>query len=439
MSGKFVMQGSKLGTTYPETGEATWDLIEDFYADQFKIAKSAGAATYSTDRGNGYTNAIYGKYITAAMFMTDNTFTALGAKPYQHEGVRIATELASYGLCTAEDINRGLTGFNIGDFIGIGATTVPDGRVPSSVKMNVGEFREPAKEVPFKFNYGLFLAAVENKDDTQSKQDYVDKMARNYSNEIDETLLRPISMKQPSMDGIETSLTGISRVVSSNSEIGRVADGVTLTAEMVSPYGGNTPAKGDFYNYRANGPTNLDSQIINLNNTLLSINAMRRLYRDCSVNWADSAAPNNKLWLMSNVAQDKLGALMQANQMLLNTVYVQRDFNGVKTIPGRDAGLVLQSFNNIPILQDGNLNFNYQTKKVSNVKFGDVFLLDLDHLWMSLLTPVQMYSVNNPAVTDIFQEVNVLHMRSELRVDSFIGSGKIVGLMDDEDILVPTP
>jgi len=432
MSGQFIMQNGKMTTTYPEKAEETWNLIEDFYANQYHFAKSAGAAVYTTDRENGYTNAIYGKYITAGMFMSDNVFTALGAKPYTTEGVRIATELATYGTVTAEDIARGLTGFNEGDFVGIGATTVQDGRIPGSVRMPVSEFREPAKEMPLKFNYGQYLAAIENKDDVIAKKDYLDKISKNFSDLVDKTILRHIEWKQPVYEGAETSLNALSRIISANSEIGRTVDGVTLDAGMISPYGGLTASRGDFYNFRANGPSVLDSQVIDLGgDKVLNLNAMRKLYRQCSVNWADSANPNNKLWIMSNIAQDKLAALHEANQIQLNTVYVQRDFNGVKTIPGRDLGLVVSSYNKIPIIQDGNLNYDYSKKRVSDVKFGDIMLADLDHVWISLLNPVNLHSVNNPAITDILQEINVVHMRAEVRCDGFIGSGKIVGVLDD--------
>ena len=436
MSGEIVKMGDMWGSTYPETGEAMFDLIEDYYTAQFNSAgfmKSAGAATYPRDPDDkGYFNALYGKYITAGMFMSDNVFTAIGAKPYQHEGVRIAIEAATYGLATADDINnQGLTGFAEGEFVGIGATTVQDGTIPGSVRMPVGTFRQPFKDLPMKFNYGLGLAAVENKDDVIARKDYLDKISKNYSDVIDKTLLRPIHKKQPVKEGVETSLNGLARLLSSHKEIGRNVNGTDIDAGMVSPYGGMTSARGDFYNYRANQETNLDSQLIDLNGRVLDLNDMRRLYRTCSVNWADSAAPNNKLWIMSNVAQDKLGALMQANNVLLNTVYVQRDFNGVKTVPGRDAGIVLNSFNNIPILQDGNINFDYEKGKVSEVQFGDITLADLDHIWMSILTPVELFTINNPAVTNILQEVNVIHMRAETRIDGFIGSGRIVGAPDD--------
>lgn len=409
-TGKFVQMGTKFGTTYPERGDAMYDLIDDFYTGMYSIAKSAGAATYGD---NGYFNAIMGKEITAAMFSSDNAFTAIGARPYNHEGVRIALELATYGLDAA------------GNFVGIGADTVQDGNIPESVEMPVNEYRQPYKDLPFAFDYGLGLQAIENKDDTIQYRDYIEKMSANYSDFIDRTLLRPINVKQPTKNGIETSLNGISRCISAYAELSRTD--VSLNASDICPYGGSN---GDF-TARAVAASNLDGQLIDAAGGVMSLTDMKKLWRRCSVNWRDSASPNNKAFFMSNVAQDKLAALMLANNVYLDSVYVQRTFNGVKSIPGRDVGILLNSFQNVPIVQDGNINFDYSTKKVSDVKMGEVYLLDLDHIWMSVLTPVEMFTDNNPARTRMLRERNVMSMRAETRIDSFIQHGRLVGLADD--------
>lgn len=410
-SGSFVKMGNKWGTTYPETGDAMFDLIEDFYQSSYSYAKSAGAATYGD---NGYFNAIMGKTITAAMFASDNVFTALGAKPYQHEGVRIALELATYGLDAS------------GKFVGLGADTLPDGDIPDSVAMDVGEYRERYKELPYRYDYGLALMALENKDDTIAYNDYMKKMAANYSDLFDKTILRPIDVAQPTKEGMETSLNGIARCISSYGEMSRTD--VSLTTNMICPYGGDN---GDF-TLRGEKKSNLDGKLVDLKGGVLEIDAMSKLWRQCSVNWTDSANPNGKVWCMGNIAQDLLAAKFRANNILLDQVYTQRDFNGVKTIPGRGAGILLNAFNNIPIIQDGNINFNYTDKGVSDVKLGDIFLLDLDHIWISVLTPVEVFSVNNPAITLKLQERNVMNMRAEVRTDSYIQSGRIVGAADIE-------
>jgi hypothetical protein len=459
MTGSFIKMGQKYGSTFAPTSDGLFDLIDRFYAEQSGIAKSAGSVGYGIGSANneGYYNAIMGKEITAGIFACDNVFTALGARAYDHEGVRIQYEQASYGM--ASELNHGannLLGWkaetddngNITNdyFAGIGAGTNQDGLIPNSVYLPVDDFREPYKEVPFSYDYGLGLQALESKDDTISYQAYVDKMSTNYSDLIDKTILRPLENSLPvaanktyqhqyDLYG-ETSLQGIARCIASGTEIGKTYNGVEITETHVSPYGG---IKGDFHSYRgknaaggtAHKENAIDGNVIDAAGATLDINTMRRAYRTASVNWDDSANPNGKMWAMSNVAQDKLGALMHANNMLLNTVYAQRDFNGVKTTPGRDAGILLNSFNNIPIIQDGNLNFDYSTKRVSAAKMGDIYLLDLKHIWMSMLTPVQMFNINNPAITRSLQERNVMNSRMEVRIDKFIGHCRIRGIQDD--------
>lgn len=415
--GIYSMKGNNLYANYPETGDALYSMIDQYYDNLYANAlqKSVGAAVYGD---NGYFNAIYGKQITAAMFMNDNVFTAIGARPYNHEGVRLATELASYGL------NEN------GEFEGLGADTVVDGAIGPSYQMPVEEFRERIKSLPFKFNYGFVLQGVENKDDTIAYRDYMDKMAANYSNLADQSILAPVRLGMPLRRGQETSLQRISRMISCYSEIGKVEDGVTITGGMASPYGGLESGRGDFYDWRTGGPSNLDGNLVDAEGSALSISMMKELWRKCSVNWANSASPNNKIWCMGNITQDKLAALMLANNVLLDTVYTQKSFNGVKTIPGRDAGMLLNSFQNVPIIQDGNMNFDFGTKKVSEYESGDIFLLDLDHIWMSVLTPVQLYNCDNPAITGILQEVNVMTSNMETRIDHFISHGKIINIAD---------
>lgn len=420
MTGQFYRSGMKWQTTYDETGDALYDLIDDYYMGAYnQFMKAEGAAVYGD---NGYFNAIMGRDISLAMFSSDNAYAMIGARAYQHEGVRISKALATYGINAA------------GKFVGIGGGTVQDGAIPESVKLPVNEYRQPYKEVPFSYDYGLGLRALEGKDDTTAYRDYVNVMATNYSDYIDRTILQPLNSIETGMpvtDGVETSLNPISRIISGFSEIGMVENGTTITPEMVSPYGGMGSSKGDFYAERTAKKSNLDAHVNDAKGGQLTLMDLKRLYRVCSVNWKNSSSPNNKIWLMGNIAQDKIAALMMASNYYKESVYIQRDFNGVKTIPGRDVGFLVNSFQNVPIIQDGNINFDYDILQPSAVRMGDIYLCDLDHMWMSTLTPVDTFSCDNPAITRKLQEVNVMNMRCELRCDRFIGSGKIVNLGDD--------
>lgn len=449
-TGKFYKSGGNLYTNYPETGEGAYQLIDDFYGASFSsyggFAKSAGAATYPASRfdtypgvGDAYFNAVMGKEITLAMYTSDNTYTALGTRAYQREGVRISPKLASYG--TAADYDVGSKSNKV--FLGVGATTVKDGKYADSVALPVDEFRQPSKDLTFAFDYGLHLQALErHEDDTIQYKAYVESMATNFSDMIDKTLLRPITLPQPTINGIETSMNGIARCIAAKQEISGSNEPVTevssvdykesttITPGMVAPFGGT---KGDFKDVRKDGSVrdNFDGNVIDLKESTLQIGDMKKLYRDCSINWKDSANPNNKVFAMSNIAQDKLGALMLANNVLMDTQYVQRDFNGVKLIPGRDVGLLVNTFQNIPIMQDGNFNFDFSSGRVSNTQYGDIMLLDLDHIWISMLTPVELFNNNNPLVTQGLVEKNLMVMRAETRIDSFIQHGRIKNIVDD--------
>ncbi len=449
-TGKFFKSGGNLYTNYPETGEGAYQLIDDFYGSTFSsyggFAKSAGAATYPQTRfgkypgvGNAYFNAVMGKEITLAMYTSDNVYTALGTRAYQREGVRVSDKLASYGT----DVDYGVGKKDV--FLGVGATTIKDGAYAESVRLPVSEFRQPAKDLTFAFDYGLHLQALErHEDDTIQYKAYIESMATNFSDLIDKTLLRPITLPQPTISTEETSMNGIARCIAAKQEITGTSEPATeiggdnvycgpqenITPGMISPFGGTG---GDFYEVRKTKGKrdNYDGNVIDLAEGTLQIGDMKKLYRDCSVNWKDSANPNNKIFAMSNIAQDKLGALMLANNVLLDTQYVQRDFNGVKLIPGRDVGLLVNTFQNIPIIQDGNFNFDFSSGRVSNTKYGDIMLLDLDHIWISMLTPVELFNNNNPLVTGKLQEKNLMVMRAETRIDSFIQHGRIKNIVDD--------
>ena len=273
------------------------------------------------------------------------------------------------------------------------------------------------------FDYGLGLKTLENKDDTIAYQDYVDKMSASYSDRADKALVKPITMAQSAVGGVETSINGISRAIGST----------TITAGMVTPYGGGTSSS--FWEYRGNASAknNLCGQVVDANGGSLTTAMLKKVYRQAATHWIDNANPNNKMWSMSPIAMDKTSALLMASNILLDSVFVQRDFNGVKTMPGRDGGILMSSFQNVPIIIDGNLSFDYTdgVNMVSDVMMGDIGLYDLDHLFMRILTPVELYTNPNPAVSMKLMEVNVMTSRMELGIDKTIDQGRITNLADD--------
>ena len=81
----------------------------------------------------------------------------------------------------------------------------------------------------------------------------------------------------------------------------------------------------------------------------MQLGDLKKLKMLCQVNWSDMANPNNKAIIVSPVIQYKLGALMLANNVHLGQEYANKDFNGVKLMPGREAGYNMNTFEGLPL------------------------------------------------------------------------------------------
>lgn len=446
MSGIYNFNG-RIETTYPEVSSATEGYINDYYDRIYKsakesIAKSAGAAGYGwrgtnyPNQETAYFNAVMGKELMFAMYTGENFYAATPTRPYGHEGVRIATKLATYGKDAS------------GKFVGVGASTVREGTISSTYRMPVAEFRMPWKEIDFAFDYGLGLQALENKDDdVMAKKAYCNQMAVTFSNNIDRTILRPLGAGQPvkfeesTGATVETSLNSVYRCIASGLEYGKqrknslynasgVAQTEALNGAMLSPFGG---ADGDFFKYRGDGANhkknNLDGQLIDLEGGVISLADIKRLKMACSMNWEGKYT--NKAFIFSPVLANKISTLMLANNVLIGQEYVSKDFNGISLTPGREIGFQANIVEGIPVLEDPNICFNYADEAPSITEMGDATLLDFDHFWISLLTPLEMYTNNDPIIMKEYKEHNLMHMRCETRIDKFITSGRITGIQDD--------
>ena len=314
-----------------------------------------------------------------------------------------------------------------------------------SVQMPIDEIRVPYKELPFAYDYGLGLKMLENKDDTSSYNEYIAQMANNYNDLLDKTLLRPLANEQPKTSNMvagslygsadkETSINGIARVLSSGEEIGKtyqdsLLHDVVITEDHVSPWGG---VNGDLAPMRGNhGGThkknNYDANVVDAKGGLLTVGLLDELHMKCMNGW-DTLSPDGKFWVMSPAMWNKTSQLKAANNILEGSIFTTMSVGGVKTVEGREGGFSLNSYRNLPIIMSGNVAFDYANQVVDYSRAGEITLIDTAHVWISLLSPMQVASLENIAITRDLREHHVMLMRAELRADKFIGSGRITNI-----------
>ena len=450
-TGQFFKSGGEIFTTYDATSEGCSQLINDFYNGGYAafyggFAKSAGYPQF--DGGFGYSggmfNPKFGMDVTAAMFTSKTVSAALPKRAYDKEGMRLVTQFAAYGLA-GEFQKNGAKLFNgVYDddvFLGLGASTVADGKIPDSVKMDYDMIRIPYKELPLPYDYGLGLKALEGKDDTSSYKQYIDLIGQNYSDLMDKTILRPFNLAQPKYQGQETSLNGLARIFASGTELAP-GDNVNLilpwggtAGDMAGGYqgqmvSGQGRATGITYNDDGtitasthDNQNNYDAQVVDADGAVPALGLFDELYMKCMTNWDGNY--NNKFWVMAPLMWNKLNQLCKANNIYVNSVYATMSISGMKTPEGRDVGMLLNSYQNIPIIMTGNLAYNYTGKTVDTTKYGDCFLLDGEHIWTCVTSPVEVWTIENPAITRDLREQTITHMRAELRADKFISSGRL--------------
>lgn len=378
---------------------STEALFNGYYSNL--INKTAGSMQYSTP---GSVNPLYGQFVSAVVFACDSAFTSTGVTPWDKTGVRVQTSLAQKG--------------------GIGTTR--GGPIPTAVRPDLGLVREPYKELPFSFNYDIGLMELENKDDTITWQNYIELQGRTYSDSIDTDLLRPTEESTPTQGGQEKQIEKLSRIVGSYSEIGGSYNtlgggSVTVTASMVSPYGGTS---SDLYAYRSSGASAFDSYVNN-DATTLDLTDLDKMWSGCAPYWANTASPQNKVWIMSFEAQRRIGAALQAQNRYMESVFTVRDINGVSTVPGRDVGFVTKAYNDIAMIADGNVNVNTTTQLIpTNPSLGDILLLDLDHIKYKALRPVDFRTTDRYEIYDQLTNKAVYFMEGEMSSDSWRGMAK---------------
>ena len=468
-TGNFLNVNGQKMTLYNETAADAERLIDDYYAGGWQayagnsFARSLGTAGYNTSQQQMF-DPIFGKELQIGIMTSDSVVSAMGSKAYNIEGMRLIMSKNTYSQ--AKDFKRaGQNVFNDtimatpNKYLGIGAATVQDGKLTDGTMLNPDQIRVPYKEIPMNWNYGLGLMALESRgDDTGSHEQYMAAMSDFYADEIDKALLRPITDAQPrsswfkgyepGMLDAETSLTPIRRVIASGLEVGKTYNGVEVTPEMVTPWDGINLQGLGTTSRRLKGLTsadgwatwsgtavrnNYDSQILDAEQRAFSLEMINTLHTMCMQN--RKGLKNNKkcFYIMSPMMWNKLNMLALSNRIYQTVpqMYANVGVGGMETVEGQDGAISFNSYLNQPILVSPNMAYDYEAEAPSNATFGDLIDVEGEYMWMSLLTPMDMWTFKNPAVTMDLEEKYLLHMREELRANKFNGSGALVNVLNE--------
>lgn len=376
------------------------------------LAKSTGKLSRET---TGIFNAVYGQYVSAIMHTSDNAYSAIGAQNYTQEGQRLQVKHGKLG--------------------GIG--TSPGGSVGTRVKPDYEVFRMPYKELPYPFEWDLALEMLTvGKDDTITLDDFFKQQAQSYANGIDYDLLKPVTMADQIVDGKITCVERLSRMIADPSEYvapTEASEGPPVVeADPGVPYSALTPwggAASDLYKYRKESGHPQYYGYVEKAIGALSFADLNKGRSKVQNYWNNQSSPENKMWLFSSELQHIVANLHAAHNMFWERTYTTKEIGGVKTWDGQDTGAILtNSYGGIPVIVDSNLNVDPSTQMVNSTGVGEGFLIDLDHVWMSILRPVEFRRTDQYEIYDTLTAKGILFMQGEYRMDRFACHAKFTGI-----------
>lgn len=387
----------------------------------------------------GAMNAIYGPFLQNLAYNQHNTFAVLGQKPYK-TGRRFQSDL-SMGQSATSGIVRG-------------------GFAPTP---NYGEYVQV--EMPYKvlakrqaMNLGYTEIGDKSIDDVMVWSDFFALEGKTWLYSINNDVLRPVDSAR--VVGLGSAIGGgvdpgaknaneyiglesIDRIISNFDEGGHInggsaadvknvpwamatqmpsTDSAAALAKFRNPDVTGAVADNNFNCYvDANYTAGADDGSASLRQLDLAI--MDNLFMSCMPYWDQNKTTGKAIVTRYDTLQH-IQTLLQPQQRYLGQVAAQFDVNGVSTVPGRDTGFMVATYNGVPLVPD--LMVSGGTAADHSTGVGDIFLLDSETIFNGMLSAPQVNISQNPIITGRYTRLCDMYQICEVQVaGAFKGLGKI--------------
>jgi len=327
--------GNAMGYTY--TGS---ELLK---ADSPMLSTTAG--TYQ---------AIYGRKVWSQLNQEFNAFSILPKKPWDRSGWRVITAKPNAGT-----LHGGVA---------------ENATLPETVKPTFQHVAAKPKTIAHTFDMSETAIFLADKDDGMGDIRSVlkEEMGKHHAEMINKMLLTDVDT--PAGNNYE-SLDRITAAFDSST---------TSTTGMVNTHG-DLSADDDLDIYSidrsANSWSNAELSNNVVSNTatdrVLSLDQLDDLFQRV---WERGGNP--KVILTGYDTLMRLQQLLQSQQRFMEEKRVTPTYNGVKGVPGIEAGFIVATYNGVPIIP---------SKDVQKDTLSRMYLLDTDYMYFSTAIPTQYF------------------------------------------------
>jgi hypothetical protein len=331
----------------------------------------------------GTYNAIYGRKVWSQLNQEFNAFSILPKRPWDRSGWRVLTDKPNGGA-----VHGGVA---------------ENATLPDTVKPTFQHVAAKPKTVVHTFDMSETAIFLADKDDGMGDIRSVlkEEMSKHHAEMTNKMLL--LDVDTTADNGFES----IDRVTTGDSS-GMTA-GTHYTAGREDIYSINRDGSANSWSYaEVNADTGATDRV-------LSLDQLDDLFQKV---WIRGGNP--KVMLTGYDTLMRLQQLLQSQQRFMEEKRVTPTYNGVKGVPGMEAGFVVATYNGVPIIP---------SKDVKPDTISRMYFLDTDYMYFSTAIPTQYYEsgieTGDPFAINRLGQEGMYRTMGELWTTFFGGQGSI--------------
>lgn len=303
----------------------------------------ADAPLLSTTAGTY--QAIYGRKVWSQLNQEFNAFSILPKKPWEKSGWRIIT---------------GKPSFTKGGGVAENAT------LPETTKPTFLHVAAKPKTIAHTFDMSEVAIFLADKDDGLGdiRQVLKEEMGKHHADHVNRMLTEDV--ENPAGNEFES------------------LDRLTTDPDTINNANGYVSANtdNDMYSITRDGSADFHSAEVSASGTsgtnrVLSLDHLDDIFQQV---WKRGGNP--KVMFTGYDTLMRVQQLLQSQQRFMETKRVTPSFNGVKGVPGIEAGFIVATYNGVPIIP---------SKDVKTDGISRIYYLDTDYLWFQTAIPTQYF------------------------------------------------
>jgi len=291
----------------------------------------------------GTYQAIYGRKVWSQLNQEFNAFSILPKKPWDRSGWRIITGRASF-----------TTGGGVAE-----NATLPDTTKPTFLHVAA-----KPKTVAHTFDMSEVAIFLADKDDGMGdiRQVLKEEMGKHHAEHVNRMLLQD-------MDTVAgNDFESLDRITSD------------AGSSMGGTYGAATDH--DLYSITRDASSAFHSAEVSVSGTKGTDRTLSLDHLDAIFQQIWTRGGNPKVLMTGYDTLMRIQQLLQTQQRFMEEKRVTPTFNGVKGVPGIEAGFVVATYNGVPLIP---------SKDVTADGISRIYALDTDYTWFSTAIPTQYF------------------------------------------------